>query len=153
MQDDVVLNMLGYQAERQVSAQWRGFLTALAEEFGAQLGVDQCRSLFERLGGRFALAEPLPACATLSAMQIAANRVWRPLDWGWVEFHEQPDFVSITHYCSPLAALGPTASAWAPAYLEGAYRTWFTAAGANGLQLKQHGEVGSQGQVELRLER
>src|SRR5580692_10779037 len=123
--------MLAYYGDRQVSAQWRDMLRALADEFDTQLGVPELRALMARIGDRFARAKPLGACATIDDVEIALNRVWMPLDWGWAEIADLSDDLRVRHFCAPLeAAFGTNAAVWASAFLEGTYQRWFFELGA-----------------------
>jgi hypothetical protein len=144
--------MLDYYVERNVSVQWRGFLTALAEEFNDQLDVAELRALMRHIGERFASHAPLPGSNpgsdTIDALQDAINALWDPLDWGRIELVEHADHLLLTHYCAPLNAFGDAGARWAPAFLEGVYRNWFGALGAEGLQLKQVEAAGADGTVE-----
>jgi hypothetical protein len=76
---------LDYLLHRQISPQWRGLLTALAEEFEAQIGQDELRQLMYRVGCRFALAHPLPPCNSTDDLALALNARWQETDWGYVE--------------------------------------------------------------------
>lgn len=122
-------DLLDHYRSRCCSPQWQGFVRALCEELEQGLDESDRARLMARLGGRFAAAHPLPEAATLQALQDAANAVWAELDWGRVEFEEQPDCVLVRHGASPLAAAGGTGRPWLAAYLEGVYRAWFHAAG------------------------
>jgi hypothetical protein len=142
-----------YLLERQISTQWRGVLAALAEEFEAQIGRNELRQLMNRIGQRFANAHPLPACESLADLVESLNALWRGTDWGFVALAEEPAYLSITHYCAPLPAFGERALAWTPAFLEGAYQQWLGALGADGLAMKQYGELDENAAVEFRLAR
>jgi len=142
-----------YFAELQCSRQWKGFLRVLAEEFVEQLSEADLRALMLRLGARFARATPLPACRTLDELQIAMGRVWVGQDWGWVTLEEGPENLRISHFCAPLfTAFGPASTAWAPAFLEGAYQEWFRQSHAGDLQVRQATAPDATGSFELRLE-
>ncbi|MDR5857645.1 cellulose biosynthesis protein BcsD [Caballeronia sp. LZ062] len=142
-----------YLLDRQISRQWRGVLAALASEFEAQIGHDQLRELMERVGSRFADANPLPPCDTTPALADALNALWRDTDWGFVELSDERDHLSIVHYCAPLQAFGESALAWTPAFLEGAYQRWLAGLGAQGLAVRQASEFGDDAAIEFRLAR
>jgi hypothetical protein len=142
-----------YLLERQISTQWRGVLAALADEFEAQIGRNELRQLMNRIGRRFAEAHPLPACESVADLVDSLNALWRETDWGFVSLAEEPEYLSITHYCAPLRAFGASALAWTPAFLEGAYQHWLGALGADGLAVKQSGEFDEHSAVEFRLAR
>jgi hypothetical protein len=123
--------MLAYYGDRQVSAQWRDMLRAMADEFDTQLDVHELRALMSRIGERFAQGKPLGACATLDDLELALNRVWTALDWGWTELVDLSEHLAVRHFCAPLDhAFGAKAAVWASAFLEGAYQRWFFDLGA-----------------------
>ncbi|MDR5739338.1 MULTISPECIES: cellulose biosynthesis protein BcsD [unclassified Caballeronia] len=147
---------LDYLLDRQISRQWRGLLSALADEFETQIGGAELRQLMHRVGSRFADASPLPPCASTAELADALNAVWREADWGFVELSDARDHLRLVHYCAPLRAFGDSALAWTPAYLEGAYQHWLSTMGADGLALRQHGDIGQTGDgaaIEFRLAR
>ncbi|ARP79415.1 hypothetical protein CAL12_00305 [Bordetella genomosp. 8] len=123
---------LEYLHGRLCTPQWRDFLRAQAEEFRAHLSTDELRGLMHRIGARFAALYPLPACGSIAELRDAMNAAWKPLDWGLVELADQDDAaLLIEHLCSPLsAAFGPGELDWTPAFLEGVYQGWMSAAGA-----------------------
>jgi hypothetical protein len=137
MQDQHTATLLDYYTRQQTSMQWRGFLTALAQEFETQLETSQLRQLMERIGVRFAASHPAVACTTLDDLASFFNATWSSLDWGFVHLIERDDYLAIRHFCAPLAAFGEKAAVWAPAFLEGAYRHWLREMGAGALVLKQ----------------
>lgn len=140
--------ILAYYGDRQVSAQWRDVLRALADEFDTQLGVPELRALMARIGERFARGKPLGACETLDDLELALNRVWSSLDWGWTELVDLSEHLAVRHFCAPLeAAFGARAALWASAFLEGAYQRWFFDLGAGErLALRQ---IDSQPVIEI----
>ncbi|RKP47840.1 cellulose synthase [Pararobbsia silviterrae] len=106
-------------------------LRALADEFDTQLGVPELRALMSRIGARFARAKPLGPCATLDDVELALNRVWAALDWGWAEIADLSEHLSVRHFCAPLeGAFGANGAVWASAFLEGVYQRWFADLGA-----------------------
>jgi hypothetical protein len=143
--------ILDYLMDRQISAQWRGVLSALADEFEAQIGQHELRQLMHRVGTRYAQARPLPECETTAELADLLNALWRDSDWGFVELTDERDFLSIVHYCAPLQAFGTSALAWTPAFLEGAYQHWLTELGAEGLSLKQTSGFNENAAIEFRL--
>ncbi len=142
-----------YLQKRQCSTQWQPFLSALAEEFSAQLPEADLRTLMQRIGAVFAAAHPLSACATLQELEQALNQYWSSQDWGWVELQEEADHLSLRHHLSPLhAAFGESAAAWSPAFLESAYQTWLRQLGmGDKLTIKQASALDSLGSVAFRL--
>ncbi|WP_233835898.1 cellulose biosynthesis protein BcsD [Paraburkholderia sp. ZP32-5] len=145
--------ILDYLLERQISPQWRGMLSALANEFEAQIGRDELRLLMHRVGSRFAAAHPLPACGSTAELAQALNLYWRGMDWGYVELADEAESLRIIHYCAPLPAFGESALAWTPAFLEGVYQTWLSALGAQGLSVAQTSGFGADSALEFRLGR
>ncbi|MGF6918684.1 hypothetical protein OKW28_002857 [Paraburkholderia sp. 40] len=145
--------ILNYLLERQISPQWRGMLSALASEFEAQIGHDELRQLMHRVGSRFALACPLPACASTAELEQVLNSYWHQMDWGYVALADEAESLRIIHYCAPLPAFGESALAWTPAFLEGAYQTWLSALGAQGLSVVQTSAFGEDSSLEFRLGR
>jgi hypothetical protein len=145
--------LFDYLLERQISSQWRGVLTALAEEFDTQIGRDELRQLMHRVGCRFAAAHSLAPCGSTQALADALNARWDEADWGYVELFDESEYLRIMHFGAPLQAFGAHALAWTPAFLEGAYQTWLSALGADGLLVGQASEFGQDGAVEFRLDR
>ena len=145
--------ILDYLLERQISPQWRGMLSALANECEAQIGRDELRQLMHRVGSRFAAAHPLPACGSTAELSQALNLYWRGMDWGYVELADEAESLRIIHYCAPLPAFGESALAWTPAFLEGVYQTWLSALGAQGLSVAQTSGFGADSALEFRLGR
>ena len=126
LRDEVVM------AERRVETRmlraqtnWRVLKTVWRESW------TPARILAVGLAGGFLFgrARPLPAVATLEALQSAANAVWADAEWGTVAFDEHPGEVTIRHLAAPLTALLGSGARWAPGFLEGVYREWFRAAG------------------------
>jgi hypothetical protein len=142
-----------YLLQRQISPQWRGLLTALAEEFEAQIGQDELRQLMYRVGCRFAAASPLPPCNSSADLADALNARWQEAEWGYVELSDEPEYLRIAHSCAPLLAFGATALNWTPAFLEGVYQTWLSALGAEGLSVAQASEFDEHATIEFRLGR
>jgi hypothetical protein len=123
---------LDYLHGRLCIPQWRDFLRAQAEEFRDHLSAAELRGLMHRIGLRFASLHTLPPCASIAALRDAMNGVWQALDWGLVELEDQDAAaLLIEHICSPLsAAFGESHLDWTPAFLEGVYQGWMSAAGA-----------------------
>lgn len=135
---DEAPDLLQHLALERVSVQWAGFLGALSDELQSQLADDEYRALLVRLGSRFAQSHELPACASLSEVETAANRVWAGLKWGFAEFSDYGRQLQINHHACPLPAALQVDAELAGGFLEGAYGTWLAAAGAPAeLELKQ----------------
>jgi hypothetical protein len=150
---DAMAITLDYLLDRQISFQWRGFLSALAEEFDTQIGQAELRQLMARVGRRFAASHVLPTCHTTPELANAINAVWNQSDWGFVELSDEPDALRIVHFCAPLLAFGPNALTWTPAFLEGVYQGWLSELGADGLAVMQSGDFDESASVEFRLGR
>ncbi|MEX3975748.1 cellulose biosynthesis protein BcsD [Paraburkholderia caribensis] len=138
MQDEHTATLLDYYTRHQTSVQWRGFLTALAEEFETQIDTSQLRVLMSRIGARFAAKHPAGECTTLDDLAAFLNSIWSGLDWGFVRLVERDDYLSIEHSCAPLAAFGERAAPWVSAFLEGAYQHWLHELGAGSLALQEY---------------
>ncbi|RFU44916.1 cellulose biosynthesis protein BcsD [Paraburkholderia sp. DHOC27] len=144
---------LEYLLDRQISRQWRGLLTALAEEFATQISEDELRQLMFRVGCRFATAHGLPPCASTADLAHALNARWEEADWGYVELTDEPEYLRIAHSFAPLHAFGFASLGWTPAFLQGAYQTWLSALGADGLAVAQASEFDENATLEFRLGR
>ncbi|SDG25430.1 cellulose biosynthesis protein BcsD [Paraburkholderia phenazinium] len=145
--------ILDYLLQRQISPQWRGLLTALAEEFETQIGQGELRQLMYRVGCRFAAAAPLPPCSSTADLADALNACWQETEWGYVELSDEPEYLRIAHSCAPLLGFGAAALSWTPAFLEGVYQTWLSALGAEGLSVVQASEFDEHATIEFRLGR
>lgn len=148
-----MVSTLDYLLQRQISPQWRGLLTALAEEFEAQIGQGELRQLMYRVGCRFAAAHPLPACGSTADLAHALNARWQEAEWGYVELADEAQYLRIVHSCAPLQAFGVTALGWTPAFLEGVYQTWLSSLGAEGLSVAQASAFDENASIEFRLGR
>ena len=147
---------LDYYVEKQCSTQWRSFLHAFSTEFALRGEPQELRILMQRLGSSMAISNALPPAESLQDLELAMNKVWFALDWGWVELIDASDCLSILHHSAPLkAAFGAESLSWTPALLEGIYGQWFEVMGVDKLlRVVQYGEPTGQGQViELRLQR
>ncbi|KWN65867.1 cellulose biosynthesis protein BcsD [Burkholderia ubonensis] len=139
--------------DQHLSPQWLGLLRALAAEFESQLSHAELRQLMARVGQRFAADHPVPACASLPDLVEHLNAQWAAIQWGGVALTDERDFVRITHYGAPLRSFGTQAHAWAAAFLQGCYQTWFDAAGATGLSVVAGDPPQDHLAVEFRLTR
>jgi hypothetical protein len=139
--------------EQHLSVQWRGLLRALAAEFEAQLDRDELRQLMFRVGERFAVEHPLPACESTEDLAVALNARWASIQWGCVELADEGDYLRIIHYGSPLPAFGDEALGWTPAFLQGSYQAWLDAMGAAQLTVVQAGVPENGYAVEFHLAR
>ena len=118
------LDPLSLYRTRSCSRQWLGFVRAMAEEFAAELPDADLALLMARIGERFARAHPLAPCATLEAVEQAANQVWDSCDWGQCTLDEHADHVLIQHTGAPLSGALDGAN-WGDGFLQGVYDAWF----------------------------
>ncbi len=141
-----------YAQRLQCRRQWRGFLTALGQEFSSALPAQDLALLMARVGERFAAAHPLAPSQTVGALQEAMNGVWDALDWGQVEIASISGGMDIQHRFSPLsAAFGTSGTEWTAGFLQGVYQQWFDAAGAGGLKVQVSAAPDGLGSARLRL--
>jgi len=108
-----------------------------------------------RTGERFAALNMLPQANTIDELSAAANQFWRMLDWGWMTCAEADDHLSITHYCSPLAAaFGDQHLGWSSGFLEGVYEVWMRQLGADdSLRVTQERTSVAEGMIVFRFGR
>ncbi len=124
-----------YFRSQQVPLQWSPILRALSQQLSQSAGDDtsSLRELFRSVGRRFALsvADQYAGSRSLADLAEAFNALWGELNWGLVDFAEQPDHVSIQHYYAPLAeAFGSDSLSWSVGLLEGFYQAGFKELGA-----------------------
>lgn len=150
MEKDIVQ----YLITQHCSAQWRGFMGALAQELTQHLTPNNLRGLMRRAGQRFARQHPLPESDTIGALQSAINGLWQSMNWGWVSIDDEHAQLVIRHYLSPLpVGMLPENMPWSNGFLEGAYEQWLHQSGADeSLCLRQSAIDDSTGTVEYRLE-
>lgn len=129
-------DLLSHLALERVSVQWSGFLRVLSEELLSKVSQDEYRRLLSGMGRRFAQATALPPCDSLVEIELAVNKLWAQLRWGYATFADNGNSLHIEHFGCPLpAALQIDANA-ASGFLEGAYAHWLQLAGApTGLSL------------------
>ncbi|WP_231378479.1 cellulose biosynthesis protein BcsD [Bordetella sp. FB-8] len=124
--------MSHYINNRLCAPQWRSFLSIFAEELAQDMTSRHLGQVMRRTGEQFARQHSLPGTSTIADLQMAINRVWDAMDWGWVEIHEAQDRLVLSHYYAPLqAAFGAAHQAWSSAFLEGAYDLWMHQSGAD----------------------
>lgn len=119
---------LAYFADRQVSGQWRAFVTALASTFYTNVDPDDADTFLREVGVAMARSLPLPKVATLEELEAAMNARWSDLDWGWVRLREGAGDVEILHGARPAQITGDLSGDWTRAsapVLEGIYSEWF----------------------------
>jgi hypothetical protein len=134
---------LHYFQSRSASAQWTGFLRALATELEQHMPVEELRAFFFMVGTRMAENDPPPTGSNLADLESAANSYFAKLDWGWVKVRDLHSSLEFMHSCAPLRqAFGEQALAWTSGLLEGLYSSWLKKIGAGGeLELHQIGGV------------
>lgn len=124
----------------------------MALEFSVALPSDELRDLMQRIGVKFAIQNPLPACATLPELEESMTSLWSHIDWGWVQLTQDVSCLTIQHHCAPLiSAFGAEHSSWIYGFLQGAYQQWFNEAGASHLQVRPAAVVDAWGSVRLEL--
>jgi hypothetical protein len=144
--------LLQHLALERVSPQWANFLGSLGQELGEQLSADELRHLLFRLGSRFAENQPLGACADLAAVEVAINRIWGGMRWGYVALSDLGQRLRVVHRACPLPAALQIDADVAAGYLEGAYGIWLHAAGAPAhLVLRQQPATGVPMQMVFEL--
>ncbi len=118
--------LLGWQARRGVSAQWRLFNAALLDCL-EEAGRDET---LRRAGARMAAASPIPSCETLLLLEGRVNDALAAMDWGHAEFFldQGRRALVIRHLAAPLV---PTKAApdggWIALVLEGLHQGWLAA--------------------------
>lgn len=141
-----------YLLQHQCAPQWRSFLHAMGAEFRDALQRDELRELMHRIGMKFAVQHPLPACETLTSLQEEMAAFWRPIGWGWVSLTQDSMRLSIHHHCAPLAsAFGADHGEWTHGFLQGVYQQWFDAAGAHHLRVGQAAITDAWGSARFEL--
>ncbi|WP_304170131.1 cellulose biosynthesis protein BcsD [Phenylobacterium aquaticum] len=125
--------VISYYADRQVSAQWRGTLAAIAAELFENVGVEPARGFLRQTGLRLAASSPLGTTETLEGFQVAANQALAAMDWGLVALSDAGEAVMIRHEAGPWRISEDASGAWPAAFaalLEGLYTGWLRAQGA-----------------------
>lgn len=124
-------SIVEYLADKQVSEQWRGFLSALSKTLALTQGMPELRGLMHAVGTQFGADNPLPTCRTLDDLELAMTKVWVEFNWGWASLEEGSESLRIRHACAPLSvAFGDPDLAWSGAFLEGVYQVWLSQLGA-----------------------
>lgn len=134
-----------YLESQRRRVQWEPALLALTHELSAILDPEEAGQLLVRAGKQLAQELVLPACESLESMEVAINRHWTELGWGFVRFTEREDSLDVEHHC--LHAAEGLREGLA-ALLCGAYQQWFLAMGA-GDQLRLRRQEGEDDAVLL----
>ncbi len=112
------------------AVQWRGFVLALAHEVEAIMPPRSRDRLLRAVGQRMAQMRPIPATASMDALQIEMNEILAELGWGSVRL-AAPDTergMLLTHFGLPrIGAVGNPPGTWLAAVLEGLYSGWMAA--------------------------
>jgi hypothetical protein len=106
---------------------WREFLRGLAEELDAVAGPSGRDSLLHATGCRMARLLPVPAVASMQALEIEMNETLAAIGWGSVRLslHEAERCLILTHTGLPrIGGAGEPPGQWLAAVLEGLYQTW-----------------------------
>lgn len=125
--------LTAYYRTQQISPQWVDFLRVLAGELASQAPVEDLRNMMFATGQRQAatLTDLLGDIQSLARLQENLNLYWQQLHWGFVQFEEAMDHVTIKHCASPLLeAFGESALPWSVGFLEGFYDQIFKVLGA-----------------------
>ena len=108
--------------------QWRQFVRALAEEIDSLAGSSDRDDVLRGVGSRMARLVPLPAVATLEALEVEVNDALVELGWGHarLELDEPARMLRVIHTRLPrVGSLAGPQGPWLSAVLEGLYETWF----------------------------
>lgn len=109
------------------AVQWRLFLRALADQVDHLAGAGERDELLRSIGRRMARMLPLPAVASLEALELEMNDALEALGWGAVSMRldEAEPALMISHAGLPrIGSLGTPPGQWLSALLEGLYETW-----------------------------
>lgn len=107
--------------------QFRSFLRALAEEIDAQAGAEARDTLLRGAGHHMARLLPLPAVASMDALEMEMNDVLGAIGWGStrLDLREAERCLVITHSGLPrIGSAGDPLGSWLSAALEGLYEAW-----------------------------
>lgn len=110
-------------------ARFRVFLRALAEELDAQGGASGRDALLRGVGRQMARMLPLPAVASMNALEMEMNDVLGAIGWGHtrLRLQEVDRYILITHTGLPrIGSAGDPPGSWLAAVLEGLYETWMS---------------------------
>ena len=109
--------------------QFRVFLRALAEELDSEAGASGRDSLLRGVGRQMARMLPLPAVASMSALEMEMNDVLGSIGWGHtrLELLETERHILITHAGLPrIGSAGDPPGTWLAGVLEGLYEAWMS---------------------------
>ena len=123
-----------YIRGQQVSLQWLPVLRAMASELSAQNDAKALRTLFFKIGERFATdtSDLFEGAQSLAQLEERLNDFWSRINWGWVELKEVKDYIEISHHASPLSeAFGDESLEWSIGLFEGFYQSVFSVLGAS----------------------
>ena len=107
--------------------QFRSFLRGLAEEIDTQAGAEARDRLLRGAGHRMARLLPLPAVASMRALEMEMNDVLGAIGWGstHLDLREAERCLVITHTGLPrIGSAGDPLGSWLSAALEGLYEAW-----------------------------
>lgn len=119
--------MRGGQTNEPRFPQFRVFLRALAEELDSQAGAGGRDALLRGVGRQMARMLPLPAVASMAALEMEMNDVLGAIDWGHtrLELQETERHILITHTGLPrIGSAGDPPGTWLAGVLEGLYEAW-----------------------------
>ena len=150
---------IDYRIQRQSARLWRSLIAATANGLCKQFELKNPRAVMHTIGLQFGTQTSLPACETLSDLQIAMCSVWQDMDWGWVELEDTDGVLRIIHHSSTTGNLlntsfGIETPLWVTGFLEGTYQKWLGAMGANeSLRVRQVSATDEFGSTEYQLSR
>ena len=101
---------------------WREFLRGLADELDAVVGPSGRDSLLHATGCRMARLLPVPAVASMQALEIELNETLAAIGWGGVRLSllEAEHCLILSHTGLPrIGAAGDPPGEWLAAVLEG----------------------------------
>ena len=142
-----------YFRGQQVSLQWLPVLRAMASELSAQNDAKALRTLFFKIGERFATdtSDLFEGAQSLAQLEERLNDFWSRINWGWVDLKEVKDYIEISHHASPLTeAFGDDSLEWSVGLLEGFYQSVFSVLGA-GETMTVRGMAVAAGDMDVQL--
>lgn len=100
-------------------------LNSLGGALDAAVPKPLLREAMRNAGSVLAHRYPLDPCQNLADVEREANRILRPMDWGWLHIEAHSDEVRFEHGCSPLRIwFGSEALDWSVGLFEGLFGEW-----------------------------
>lgn len=118
-------------------------LISLGGALDSSCAKDLLRDVMRKAGRALAQRYPLGACQSLADVEREANRILRPMDWGWLQIEARNDEVLFEYGCSPLRTwFGAEALVWSVGLLEGLIGEWLHRLDADeALEFHQVGQI------------